>query len=191
MRRKGFTMIEMLTVTVILIVMAAIVLGRLQNDRDSLTFQKGIQSIESAAHKAQNEAISTGKTFELTFDESTQSLKVAQSDPDSTSPVNSTTGNSANSSNDTNQGESTSSLGNAWAVYQVKSADGTTSQELNIKFYADGTAENKTVEFHSGDAPITLRVRQNGTIEVTRGAMPADEKPDEWEAGNLEQRTTG
>jgi len=187
MRRKGFTLIEMLTVTVILIVIAAVMVGRLQNDRDGLTFQRGIQAIESAAYKAQNEAISTGRTFELTFDNTAQSLKVAQSDPDSESTVNQ--GDGANAPNP-DQGASDSNLGNSWSVYQVRNADGTTDTELNIKFYADGTAENKTVEFHSGDAPITLTVRQNGTINVKRGEMPADDKVDEWEAGNLEQRTS-
>jgi hypothetical protein len=69
----------------------------------------------------------------------------------------------------------------------VQKADGTTEAEMSIKFYADGSAETKTVEFLNDKAPVTLSVKQNGTIDVKRGALTTT-TPSEWEAGNLELR---
>ncbi len=177
-RRRGFTLIEMLAVTVIIAVMASIVVGRLQNSRDGITFQRGIQGIESAANKARSQAIQTGKTYELTFDDTTESLKVEEFNADQ----------SANEVNSLISTDNTT-MGSGWTVFEVRMADGTTDSQLSIKFFADGTAESKSVEFHSSGAPISLIVKQNGNIEVKRGAL-SDEQNQEWEAGNIEQRET-
>jgi prepilin-type N-terminal cleavage/methylation domain-containing protein len=183
--RQGYTLLEMLAVTVIIAVLASIVVGRLQNSRTGIQFQRGIQGIESAANKARSQAIRTGETYELTFDNSTQSLKVAvleTTQSASTTPKVTPTKPTSTATGDT-------SLGSGWSVNEVRKADGTTTQsDLSIKFYADGTAETKSVEFLNGKAPVTLNVQQNGNIEVKRGAL-ADAKPQEWEAGNIEQRT--
>ena len=176
--RRGFTLIEMLTVTVIIVVLASIVVGRLQNERSGIQFQRGIQSIESAVNKAKSQAIQTGKTYELTFDDSTQSLKAEPFDVTQTSDKSDSTSNQSNTS-----------IGSGWSVYEVRKSDGTTESQVSIKFFADGTSEAKSVEFHSNNAPISLIVKQNGSIEVKRGPL-ADEVNQEWEAGNIEQRST-
>ena len=171
-------MVEMIAVTVIIAVLAGLLVGRLQNSRKGITFQRGIQQIESAANKAKSQAIQTGKTYELTFDESSQSFKVQTLESDE--------------SNSSNNGPSTNgdtSMGSGWTVYEVRLSDGTTSTDFSIKFFGDGSAESKSAEFHSDSAPISLIVKQNGSIEVKRGAL-SDEQNQEWEAGNIEQRST-
>ncbi len=191
--RQGFTLIEMLTVTAIIAVLAAIVVGRLQNTRDGIQFRKAVQNIESAANKAKSQAIQTGQTTELTFDNSTQSLKVAAVDTtnSTTSATIPSTKTKTTNNPTTQDGQSTdSALGAGWTVSEVRKSDGTTDTQMAIKFYADGTAETKSVEFHSGQTPVSLIVRQNGTIEVKRAAL-ADEQNQEWEAGNIEQRSSG
>jgi prepilin-type N-terminal cleavage/methylation domain-containing protein len=181
MKKRGFTLVEMIAVTVIITVLASIVVGRLQNSRDGINFQRGIQSIESAANKAKNEAVTSGRTYELTFDDGSQSLVVAPVETDDASGAN-------NAPAGNNGGGSNSSLGGGWSVREVRLPDGTADSELRIKFYADGTSENKTVEFTSGDAPVTMTVKQNGSIDVRRGSI-TDTDVQEWEAGNIEQRT--
>ena len=177
----------MLSVTVIIAVLAGIVIGRLQNDRNGITFQRGIQSIESAANKARNQALRTGQTYELTFDSSSQSLKAAPYD-DTSSETTTKKSTSSSSTGDTNSPDT--DLGSGWSVYEIRAADGSTDEtDLSIKFFADGTAESKSVELHNSNAPISLIVSQNGSIEVKRGAL-ADAQPTEWEAGNIEQRAT-
>jgi prepilin-type N-terminal cleavage/methylation domain-containing protein len=196
--RKGFTLVEMLSVTVIIAFLASIIVGRLQNDRAGLTFQRGFQGIESAANMAKNQALRTGQTSVLTFDSSTQSLKVSAGDQTPStgngptlnamptiSKTSPTTTNSANSAS--TQVAPDTKLGTGWTVSQVQKADGTTEAEMSIKFYADGSAETKTVEFLNDKAPVTLSVKQNGTIDVKRGALTTT-TPSEWEAGNLELR---
>lgn len=187
--RRGFTVIEMIAVTVIIAVLASLLVGRLHNNREGIRFQQGVQSIESAANKAKSQAIQSGQTYELTFDNSTQSLKASVVD---TTTTPSATIPSTNATNTVKKDapSSDSALGSGWSVSEVRLADGTTTTELNIKFYADGTAESKSVEFHSGNAPVTLIVKQNGSIEVKRGAL-TDQQPQEWEAGNIEQRNSG
>jgi prepilin-type N-terminal cleavage/methylation domain-containing protein len=182
-RRRGFTLIEMIAVTVLIAVLASIVVSRLQNSRDGISFQRGIQGIESAANKAKSQAIQTGRTFELTFDDASQSLKVEESNPEEST----NTPSSGSSSEDTPNGDT--SIGSGWSVFEVRKPDGSTESSLSIKFFADGTAESKSVEFHSGNAPISLIVKQNGSIEVKRGAL-SEEANEEWEAGNIEQRAT-
>ena len=191
--RQGFTLIEMLAVTAILAVLAAIIVGRLQNVRDGIQFRRAVQNIESAANKAKSQAIQTGQTTELTFDNSTQSLKVAavEATTSTTSAKIPSTKTKTTTNPTTQDGQSTdAALGAGWTVSEVRNSDGTTDTQMSIKFYADGTAETKSVEFHSGQTPVSLIVRQNGTIEVKRGAL-ADEKNQEWEAGNIEQRSSG
>lgn len=188
--KKAFTLVELLTITVIVTVLAAIVVPRLQNFRDGNEFLKGIQRIESAANKAKNEAISTGKTYELTFDSATQSLKVGPSEDDSSSVLDTNDASNTSTSQEDGAQQSDAGIGSGWSVYEVRNAKGDTDSELRIKFYADGTAESKSVEFHNGDAPVTLTVTQNGVIDVKRGALSNTDDKQEWEAGNIEQRTT-
>lgn len=188
--KKAFTLVELLTITVIVTVLAAIVVPRLQNFRDGNEFLKGIQRIESAANKAKNEAISTGKTYELTFDSATQSLKVRPSEDDSSSVLDTNDASNTSTSQEDGAQQSDAGIGSGWSVYEVRNAKGDTDSELRIKFYADGTAESKSVEFHNGDAPVTLTVTQNGVIDVKRGALSNTDDKQEWEAGNIEQRTT-
>ena len=176
--RRGFTVVEMITVTIIIAVLASIVVGRLQNSRDGIQFQKAIQNIESSANKAKSQAIQTGQTYVLTFDDSTQSLKVEPfNTTDSTNEV-------APPDNPENAG-----LGSGWSVYEVRKSDGSTESTLSIKFYADGSAETKSAEFHSAGAAVTISVKQSGSIDVKRGSL-AEQENQEWEAGNIEQRTT-
>lgn len=185
MTYKGYTLIEMLIITVVLVVIASIVIGRQQNNNAGFQFQRAIQSIETAANKAKNEAITTGNTYELTFDSVNQSLVVQESMDDQTGDSN----NSATSSSDSGGQGSNTSLGSGWSVTEVRNADGTTTSDMDIKFFADGTAESKSVQFTADDAPVYLKVTQNGTIEVKRGSLDQNDTPVEWEAGNLEQRT--
>ena len=192
LRAKGFTLIEMLTVTAIVALLSLIVIGRLQNLGDGIQFQRAIQNIETAANKAKSQAIQTGQTYELTFDNSTQSLTAqplsASSNSTTKAPTTktSTTKGSTTTPNKTDQQDIT--LGTGWSVFEVRKSNGTTETDLSIKFYADGTAETKSAELHSGNAPVSLIVKQNGSIEVKRGAL-SDQQNEEWEAGNIEQRS--
>ena len=182
-------MIEMIAVTVIIAVLASLLVGRLHNTREGIRFQQGIQSIESAANKAKSQAIQSGQTYELTFDNSNQSLKASVIDATTTSTATiSSTKLTSTVKKETPTSDS--ALGTGWTVSEVRLPNGTTTTELSIKFYADGTAESKSVEFHSGNAPVSLIVQQNGSIEVKRGAL-TDQRPQEWEAGNIEQRNNG
>ena len=188
-KRRGFTVIEMIAVTVVIAVLASLLVGRLHNTREGIRFQQGVQSIESAANKAKSQAIQSGQTYELTFDNSTQSLKASVLDT-TTTPTAAIPSTNAINTVKKDAPSSDSALGSGWSVSEVRLANGMTTTELNIKFYADGTAESKSVEFHSGNAPVTLIVKQNGSIVVKRGAL-TDQQPQEWEAGNIEQRNSG
>ena len=184
----------MLTVTVIIAVLATIIVGRLQNSRDGLLFRRGVQSIETAANKAKSQAILTGQTYELTFDTSTQSLNFAAFDTtqskSNAATVTPTPSTKKNPSSTSSTNAPDTALGTGWTVNQVRKADGTTDATMSIKFYPDGTAESKSVEFLSGTTPVSLIVKQSGSIEVKKGAL-GDAVQQEWEAGNIEQRTQG
>jgi hypothetical protein len=75
-------------------------------------------------------------------------------------------------------------------VNEVRNSSSETESTLSIKFYPDGTAEPKSVQFQLGDLTVVLKVTADGRISVKRGVIEEDNQQ-EWEAGQLEQRSAG
>ncbi|MFY7883160.1 MAG: pilus assembly FimT family protein [Fimbriimonas sp.] len=189
---RAFTLVEMTIVVFILGIIASTLISRLMVQQEGNKMRNSIQKIESAAYKAEQLAVTSGQVRTLGYDESTQSLTISQaadsSDLVSNQPNNTLRQSSSNSSGQ--DSDISESLGAGWTVNEVRNSSSETESTLSIKFYPDGTAEPKSVQFQLGDLTVVLKVTADGRISVTRGAIE-DDNQQEWEAGQLEQRSAG
>lgn len=183
-------MIEMTFVVIVVGLLASTLLGRLMVQREGERIRDSIQKIETAADKAEQLSISTGAAHILRFDEATQTLTVTTDD----SQENQTQGlNNANNPrlNDLQQNNdgtvARERLGDGWRLDQVVNNLGETENQLEIRFYPDGTADAKQVQFVNNDINVLLRTTAEGRVTVTRAQVDSNEVQ-EWEAGQLEQR---
>jgi hypothetical protein len=128
----------------------------------------------------------------LGYDESTQSLTISQ-DADSNDLVSNQPNNTLKQSSSNSSGQDSDiseSLGAGWTVSEVRNSSSENESTLAIKFYPDGTAEPKSAQFQLGDLTVVLKVTADGRISVKRGVIEEDNQQ-EWEAGQLEQRSEG
>lgn len=116
----------------------------------------------------------------LTFDDTTNSLKYEPEDTDGSTIV-------GGGSTDPVEKK----LLNSWTVSDVtKGTTSETTSDFSVRFFGDGTAEATTASFSQNGVAYGLTVSKDGDITIKRGAVAAQD-PTEWEAGDLEQKTTG
>lgn len=182
MRRSGFSLVEILTVVFIIAVIAGTIISRLFVQQQGIEFREAVQKIESSANQARRLAASSGRAATLDYDTQAQALTISQNNEDD-----------QEGTGDTNTPEPTSNAltGDGWQLDEVRLPDDTTDTELNIVFQPDGTATAKTARFSYNGSEVSLRVSSNGKIEVTRGELEEGNTEEEWEAGNIEQRSGG
>ena len=191
-RVRAFTLVEMTIVVFILGIIASTLISRLMVQQEGNKMRNSIQKIESAAYKAEQLAVTSGQMRTLGYDESTQSLTISQ-DADSSDLVSNQPNNTLRQSSSNSSGQDSDiseSLGAGWTVNEVRNSSSETESTLSIKFYPDGTAEPKSVQFQLGDLTVVLKVTADGRISVKRGVIEEDNQQ-EWEAGQLEQRSAG
>ena len=191
-RVRAFTLVEMTIVVFILGIIASTLISRLMVQQDGNKMRNSIQKIESVAYKAEQLAVTSGQMRTLGYDESTQSLTISQ-DADSNDLVSNQPNNTLKQSSSNSSGQDSDiseSLGAGWTVSEVRNSSSETESTLSIKFYPDGTAEPKSVQFQLGDLTVVLKVTADGRISVKRGVIEEDNQQ-EWEAGQLEQRSAG
>ena len=185
------TLVEMMVICAVITIIAGIVFPRLLASQASDNYRRSLQQLESAANNARSLAIRNGRTYILKFDSSSQSISVEPDNPDEDTPTNpnSTTKSSEASSGDSVGNPITTSLGSDWSLSETTSTlDNSTDTNLDIRFYADGSADAKSAQFRAGDVDVVLNVSQTGQVEVKRGTVESN-PVQEWEAGELEQRT--
>jgi prepilin-type N-terminal cleavage/methylation domain-containing protein len=187
---KGYTMIEMMFVVIVVGLLASTLLGRLMVQREGELIRDSIQKIETAADKAEQLAISTGAAHILRFDEGTQTLTVTTDDTQDSQSQGLTNADNPRL-NDLQQNDdgtvARERLGQGWRVDQVVNNLGETENQVEIRFYPDGTADAKQVQFTNNDINVVLRVTAEGQVTVSRSQVDTNEVQ-EWEAGQLEQR---
>lgn len=183
-------MIEMTFVVIVVGLLASTLLGRLMVQREGERIRDSIQKIETAADKAEQLAISTGAAHILRFDEATQTLTVVTDEQQENQTQGLNNGNNPQLDN-LQQNEDGSvareRLGDGWRIDQIQNNLGETESQLEIRFYPDGTADAKQIQFVNNDINILLRTTADGRVTVSRAQIDQNEVQ-EWEAGQLEQR---
>jgi prepilin-type N-terminal cleavage/methylation domain-containing protein len=185
-RSQGFTLIEMSVVVLVIAILAMLVIPRLIVSKNEDDYRKSFQNIESLANASRDLAITSGRTYVLSFDSEEQTLTASPEDVESA-------GSTTAQPNDDEEaaGESrTAKLGKDWSVSETTNQNDQSSEsQLSIRFFSDGTAESRDAKFMANDVEVHLTVDTSGNITVRRGQAETTTQT-EWEAGELEQRTS-
>jgi type II secretion system protein H len=184
-RAQGFTLIEISVVTVIIAMMAVLVLPKLAVSKREDEFRKSFQKIESIANNSRDLAVSSGRTYVLTWDAENSTLTSAPTDSEEQGSQTA----QPDDSSATQQEQRTAALGKDWSLTEVTSGqDESKNDTLELRFFSDGSAQSRNAKFLADDVEIHLDVTSLGAVKVTRGASDRATVP-EWEAGDLEERT--
>jgi type II secretory pathway pseudopilin PulG len=193
-RRRGFTIVELGVVCIVLVAMTAIVLPNMlaiKRSRESWQFEQGLQRLVASASE---EAINRNSEMVLTFDDGNNQfvLSVEAQDPSSTGvPIGTTQPVSLNgNSQDPTQRNTVRSVklpaGVTVQQYQ-KAGKSSNAGEWEIHFYPDATSDGGGVELSLGGASRTLYIDPRGTFTYSTKALP-EPNSTEWPAGDYERR---
>ena len=207
-RKRGYTLIEMTVVTVILVVFSALVVPSYIAIRDGQKRRAFYPSVVDLAATAREWAISRHRILYLETDSSTNMFMIKQQKNDSTyqaadggsgsatpstgSKQQDTTpqtniGTAVNDrSNDTTEATLPVAPGVQFGNYQL-SGNASDSTSWKMAFYPDGSCDSGAVELNDKGIVRTLVVNRKGGAKIVEGSIP-DSSQDKWSAGNYVQR---
>lgn len=171
-RRSGFTLIEVSTVIVVLVLVVGVLTPRL------IAMQRGTQARASRAdvvrlgREGRAFAIERAQTIVLRFDSDTDSFVLEATDSDGG-----------------NEQLKAVAIGDDVSVTAFE-ANGSEAVESDwqIEFYPDGSSSSGAWEIEEPTGKYSVRVfPADGHAEASDGAL-ADKPETSWEAGSLEQR---
>jgi prepilin-type N-terminal cleavage/methylation domain-containing protein len=193
----GFTMIEMIAVTLVLLIIAAAIAPRLIADQQSASLKELEARIARLPAQAKSEALRTqnpvsirisGNTLVMNEEEINQTQDATSGDGSTT--LSNTTATSYSGSNQTELSSDPIQLRqiDLGSDIQVDSVQ-LNGQNSDIgswiwTVYPDGSAQQGGIEFSSGSAKMSLELESNGESQWVSGALP-DASQDQWPAGQL------
>ncbi|HZO91905.1 MAG TPA: hypothetical protein VFB38_26545 [Chthonomonadaceae bacterium] len=167
--RRGFTLIEMVVITIVLILMAAYIVPNMV----ALTRSRSVYAVEAAIQRApveaRNEARRSQRPVALRVEGDVLVLARLSEAGDL-------------------QEFKRIALGNTIQVTRARL--GSETRDLaswQWTVYPDGSADSGGLEFSEGTAIKSLVLSQSGEGRWSEGALP-DTNDDRWQAGELEQR---
>jgi prepilin-type N-terminal cleavage/methylation domain-containing protein len=169
-RRRGFTLVEVSTVVVVLVLVVSVLAPRLVAMQEGTAFRSALRAVERMPSWCQARAVQTKQTVVLRFDDAGRSFVVEREEEGGGS-----------------EQLRTVPLPDGFEAAAFES-DGLDSTVLDwrVEFYSDGTANAGAVEFATGGEPWTLRI-EDGRGTLAEGAL-GGAGPTDWEAGELERR---
>ncbi len=203
-RKKGYTLIEMMVVTLILALFAALITPNLVNIQESQARRAFSTKVVDLAGNAREMAISRHAIVYLQADTSANQIVIKQQVNDSTyTPVDgnsaSTTSGSNGENPQTNIGVAANDRssdkvqltlplapGVAFGNFQL-SGQASDASGWKLNFYPDGSCDGGAVELSERGVVRSLVVNSKGGASLTDGNIP-DTSLDKWPAGNYVQR---
>lgn len=167
-KRRGFTLIEAMVVVTILALVSAMVVPSLVSMRASSAHRAAMSGLRHIAADAREQAIRTGQTTELVYDESTREMQVLGSSADGTSRT---------------LVRQALPDGVEPQRYQIEGSE-STAADFRLRFTPDGHSNGGGIEFGN----FSILVEQDARYRIIDGGLPAPEDQT-WEAGQLEQRS--
>jgi prepilin-type N-terminal cleavage/methylation domain-containing protein len=172
LKNKGFTLIELSAVIIVLALLSAVVVPRLAVVRNSVEAKLSLDAIQRLASRGRELAISSGTPVQMAFNETDAQFELRQ----------------------TVQNEESSIVGQT-ALHRDFSAtrfragqNDMTASDWVVTFYSDATSDGGAIEVDEGGIVRTFIIgSKNGLSRWQDGAMPASES-DRWQAGEIEQR---
>ncbi len=186
MRRRGFTLIEMVVVCAILGTLAALVYPNVVGMKANRERTEAYNSLLRLAQRGRESAILDGQTYSLVVKDGTtvtlQREKAPAKDADPRQTQSGTTPEL--------EDVASVDLPNGASVGNV-ALDGKTStaSDFILHFYPDGRSEGGAFEMTEGSTVRNLTVTTQGLATLAEGIMPATQS-NRWEAGQYEQRSS-
>lgn len=170
--RRGFTLIEMLVVLVVLGMISTVVLPRVvammdgQSDRD---FRSSLMRLGAEARLL---AIESGSTVQISYNDSDRSVQISILDIETA-----------------NEQLETSYLlpDDVEFVTFMVGADMVSAGDWIVEYYADGTGTDCGLEVQSGGSFYALLIEGEDGASYSMDSLE-EVSDSEWEAGELEQR---
>lgn len=171
LKSKGFTLIELTAVVIVLAMLAAVVVPRLAVVRNSVEAKLSLDAIQRLASRGRELAISSGTPVQMAFNEADSQFELRQSTGEESTIVSQATLHPDFTPNTFRSGQN-----------ELPASD------WSVTFYADATSDGGAVELDEGGIVRTFLIgSKNGLSRWQAGAMPANET-DRWQAGEIEQR---
>ena len=191
---RGFTLVELTVVLVILSLVSLIVAPRLLAIQNSTTAQTATSRLANAMQTARSLARSRGETVAVGLDTESGVVNLSTLEA-TTTPVT----NSNSTIQPLDPLDQDLRIGGSLLVSSVERTNAADPApevkrgQAITQFYSDGSALPATAEITVAKRQLTLKVRADGG--VTLGEADANDEttagPTRWPAGDLEQRTAG
>ena len=176
--RRGFTLVEMTVVVAIVAAIAAIVAPRVFVIQRSAESSAAMNKLIAAIETGRSVARTRGDTIAVGLDAATASVNLSTVDEELEEKLNEDIGFGGTLTIDTIE---RTSMG---AEEETEAQKGETLTE----FYADGSAQPATVELKIADRAMTIRVRGDGTLDLSGDISTEATEAEKWSAGEIEQR---
>lgn len=173
MRRRGFTLIEISTIVVILAMIAAITYPSLASVVKSQRIRSYLQDVERLTTDARGIAVQTGQTVSLVSDgEGSFQIRA--------------------SSEESDEGQVFEQIAPVQGISATSfrlGSDDIGADEWELRFYEDGTADPGGVLLTEANETWALVIEpKTGRGRIQRGELP-DTTLTEWEAGDYVRRS--
>lgn len=170
-RSRGFTLVEATVIIFIVVILASLISPRIPAFEKSRQVQTFIDGLPRIVTQARINALTSGKTTKITYDQAQKKLVVGQEQTD--------------------QGDKTiASLPVPDAVrlasFQLGGQPSGPSDWI-LNFYADGKCDGGGIEVNDANRLRGLQVSTNGLGRLIDGPLPVAGE-DTWSAGELVQR---
>lgn len=170
--RRGYTLIEMMAVTVILSLVAATIIPNLGSFKDGQIRRSFFTNLPRLADQARNTAVRTGEPVEVRFNGNSLILQAR--------PVLETDEQAAIFEQE--------SLPRGVGITRLlKNGEESSEEEWAITYYPDGTSEAGGLEFSEGGRPISMQFRPKAGSVVMQNGNLAEMPLEKWQAGELAQ----
>lgn len=170
--KRGFTLMEVSVVILILALLSAAVIPRVVAMQQTQMEQEFRLELGALVTQAQYRARTSTDTIQISFDEAEQSFSIESVDAEGTESVVRTVAMPETISIASTRVGTTSS----------------TSSEWTVQFFSDGSCQGGAIELNFGGRVETLSLlASSGASRWSAGEMPAAESL-RWQAGEIEQR---
>ncbi len=188
--RRGFTLIEVSVVIVIIALMAAVAFPRLQQMAESQRAANSVNSVERLLKQAREEAVRRQTRTEIVVRGAGFVLTAPDEAPPEDAPL----------AEEAEEGDVSQDEELGLVIGQASLTDGATISSLTVRgeevdeqtfavgFFPDGSSDSAGVEIDVLGRVSHFTVSSaSGGVRRGEGPLPVEEAPD-WEAGQNEQR---
>lgn len=173
MRQRGFTLIELTVVIVVLMLFASVVVPNLSAQKAGRERRAFLESARRIALDARSEAIERGATVTLRYEEGQKEMKLERE---------------AAEQNEEAEEIRTVALPEDFSLQNFRvGKESVTAGDWQVRFFADGTSDGGAVELDENGDIQSLIVDKRGNATLESGSLP-EETDERWPVGDYERR---